>query len=96
MTIMQLGSDDVVRMDHAQRIREADQFHRARDARTGQGCRTAARTERRFSFVRWIVRPGGACQPHEHGKDGSQGDIPRAPRTVMLSGARTNHRTERG
>jgi hypothetical protein len=55
MTLMQATHIDVARIEHVERIREAERFRRAGEARTEPGCRTAARNERRFSFVRAIL-----------------------------------------
>ena len=52
MITMQAGALIVVRMDHGERTREAEQLRRARKARLEAACQTAARTERRFSFPR--------------------------------------------
>ena len=51
MITMQAGTLDFARMDHAERMREAERFRRARKARLEESCRTAARNERRFSFL---------------------------------------------
>ena len=52
MTIPHPGLYDVARIQHAERIRDAERFRRAKCARTGTARNAAARTERRFSFVR--------------------------------------------
>lgn len=58
MIVMQAGTLDVTWMDHAERMRAAERFRRARKARLEEGCRTAARNERRFSFPRrFTARP---------------------------------------
>lgn len=52
---------DVARSEHAERIREAERFRRAKQARSNATTNTAAQRERRFSFFRFpFVRPSQA------------------------------------
>jgi hypothetical protein len=55
MTIMLIDARGFERNDHTERIRDAQRVRRAGMARTRTGCRTAARTERRFAFVRGLI-----------------------------------------
>ena len=52
MGIMQQTTIDIARMEHAERMREAERFRRAREAQANAGRPTAAPRERRFSFFR--------------------------------------------
>jgi hypothetical protein len=55
MTTMQGTTLDIAPVEHAERIRGAERPRRAGEARTEPDCRTAARRERRFSFVRTLM-----------------------------------------
>jgi len=52
---------EIAQMEHAERIREADRFRRAKMARSESNHQPAARKERRFSFPRFqFNRPSEA------------------------------------
>lgn len=52
MDFMQRAQMDVVRLEHQERMREAERFRRANEARQGRQPITAARRERRFFVFR--------------------------------------------
>jgi len=52
---------EIAQIEHAERMREADRFRRARMARPESNHQTAARKGRRFSFPRFqLNRPSEA------------------------------------
>jgi hypothetical protein len=55
MTISAALVHDIARIEHAERLRQAHRARRASEARSEKGTRTAARTERRFPFVRGLL-----------------------------------------
>jgi hypothetical protein len=58
---MQRAQIDIVRIEHDERMREAERFRRARMARQESSPKTAARNERRFFIFRFFAnRPSEA------------------------------------
>ena len=61
MEFMQRAQFEIVRMEHEERMREAERFRRARMARQEFSPKAAARNERRFFIFRFFPsRPSEA------------------------------------